>query len=332
MSLVEALLAWRETVPVTIKDVLVGFSGGCDSQVLLHGLYQCEQIASRFSLQAIHIHHGLHPKADAWVKHCQTHAEQWGVPLTVVKLALVPSLGESVENVAREARYRAFLAALKPNAMLLTAHHLEDQAETILLQLLRGAGVKGLSGMPFIKPLGQGWHARPLLAISRDVIAAYAKEQALSWVEDSSNEEVRFTRNYLRHRVMPLLKEINPNYAACFARSAGHCQTTQNLLEDYLSQDLKACMSDDCGIVIDKLKAHTRLHQEAMVRLWLQSLGTILPSSKKLRTMVQQMVEARCDAHPCVEWGDWQVMRRKGIMRVSKRIKYGNIVIRENSC
>lgn len=332
MSLIEALLAWRETIPVTIKEVLVGFSGGCDSQVLLHGLMQCEQVSSRFSLRALHAHHGLHPHADDWVKHCQASADQWDVPLTVVKLDLVPPLGESVENVAREARYRAFLAALKPNEILLTAHHLEDQAETVLLQLLRGAGVKGLSGMPFIKPLGQGWHARPLLAISRENIVAYAKAQALSWVEDSSNEELRFTRNYLRHRVMPLLKEINPHYAACLARSAGHCQTTQSLLEDYVAHDLKACMNADREMVVDKLKAHTRLQQEAIVRLWLQGLGVVLPSSKKLRTMVQQMVEAKIDRHPCVEWGDWQVMRRKGIMRLSKRAKYSNVVINKNSC
>lgn len=330
--MIEALFAWRRLLPASVKDLVIGLSGGRDSCVLLEALCQCEQLVSRFSLRAIHIHHGLNPKADEWEAHCQNLADQLGILLTVVRLGLNPPEGESIENVARQARYRAFSEALQENEVLLTAHHLEDQAETVLLQLLRGAGVKGLSGMPMMKRLGKGWHARPLLAVSHDKIKAYAKVRNLQWIEDSSNNELRFTRNFLRHRVMPLLKIVNPNYSACLARSAEHCQNTQALLENYLEKDLVNCLSADQGLLVDKLKGYSLLHQAALVRFWLQRAGYPFPSSKKLRTMVEQMVEARIDRHPCVEWGGWQITRNKGIINISKQNKYKKIVMTENSC
>lgn len=320
--MIEGLLAWRRSLPSSVRQLLIGFSGGCDSHVLLHGLHQCEQLDPRFLLRAIHIHHGLNLKADEWVIHCQAVADKLSIPLTVVKLGLVPPEGESVENVARQARYAAFSEALQPNEILLTAHHLEDQAETVLLQLLRGAGVKGLSGMPYLKPFAKGGHARPLLGVSRKVIDAYAEQQELCWIEDSANKDLRFTRNFLRHRVMPLLAEINPNYAGCLARSAEHCQSTQALLEEGLEKDLAACITADQELLVAELKKYPLLHQEALVRFWLHTMGYPLPSSKKLRTIVQQMIEARIDRHPCVEWGGWQISRCKGIIRVSERVKY----------
>jgi tRNA(Ile)-lysidine synthase len=214
----------------------IAFSGGLDSTVLLYLLASLSKTRSLPPLSAIHVHHGLQAVADTWPEHCRSVCEALGVPLQVVCVEVRP--GASVERAAREARYGAFAAAMGGNDVLLTAQHRDDQAETLLFRLLRGAGVRGLSAMPRQRPLGQGYLLRPLLDVSRAELQAYATQQSLSWIEDPSNDNHRYARNYLRQRVFPLMNEFWPQASMTLARSAAHMGEAQGLLDDLARIDL----------------------------------------------------------------------------------------------
>ncbi|MGP6422517.1 tRNA lysidine(34) synthetase TilS [Pseudomonas pharyngis] len=214
----------------------IAFSGGLDSTVLLHLLANLAKTESLPALSAIHVHHGLQAAADAWPAHCQDVCDELSVPLQVQRVQVQP--GASLERAARDARYAAFSAATQANDVLLTGQHRDDQAETLLFRLLRGAGVRGLSGMPATRALGQGSLVRPLLDITRAELEAYARDHGLRWVEDLSNQDRQFSRNYLRHQVLPLLSGRWPQAYASMARSAAHLREAQGLLDELAQIDL----------------------------------------------------------------------------------------------
>jgi tRNA(Ile)-lysidine synthase len=226
------LKPWRNT-----QAWHIAFSGGLDSTVLLHLLATLSKTQSLPALNAIHVHHGLQTVADAWPEHCRSVCAALGVPLQVVRVQVEP--GASLERAARDARYRAFTETVQANEVLLTAQHRDDQAETLLFRLLRGAGVRGLSGMPRQRPLGKGHLLRPLLDVTRAELEAYASEQGLSWIEDPSNEDRQYSRNYLRHQVFPGLTSRWPQAVATMARSAAHMSEAQALLDDLADIDLR---------------------------------------------------------------------------------------------
>lgn len=229
--LLQTLAPWR-----TAKTWRIAFSGGLDSTVLLHLLVHLAKTEHLPQLKAIHVHHGLQAAADAWPEHCQAVCDALGVPLQVVRVQVQP--GASLERAARDARHGAFIEVTQANELLLTAQHRDDQAETLLFRLLRGAGVRGLSGMPRQRALGTGHLLRPLLDVSRAELEAYATEHQLSWIEDPSNQDRQFSRNYLRHQVFPVLTERWPQAAATMARSAAHLSEAQALLDELALIDL----------------------------------------------------------------------------------------------
>ncbi|CAI8939278.1 tRNA lysidine(34) synthetase TilS [Pseudomonas sp. IT-P260] len=214
----------------------VAFSGGLDSTVLLHLLADLAKTESFPALSAIHIHHGLQAAADAWPAHCQSVCDALGVPLHVMRVTV--QTGASLERAAREARYAAFMSLTEADDVLLTAQHRDDQAETLLFRLMRGAGVRGLSAMPAQRPLGQGTLLRPLLDVTRAELEAYARAHQLHWIEDPSNQDRQFSRNYLRHQVLPLLTARWPQAQASMARSAAHLREAQGLLDELAQLDL----------------------------------------------------------------------------------------------
>jgi len=214
----------------------VAFSGGLDSTVLLHLLADLAKTESFPALSAIHIHHGLQAAADAWPAHCQSVCDALGVPLHVMRVTV--QTGASLERAAREARYAAFMSLTEADDVLLTAQHRDDQAETLLFRLMRGAGVRGLSAMPAQRPLGQGTLLRPLLDATHAELEAYARAHQLHWIEDPSNEDRQFSRNYLRHQVLPLLTARWPQAQANMARSAAHLREAQGLLDELAQLDL----------------------------------------------------------------------------------------------
>ncbi|MEN9847337.1 MAG: hypothetical protein RL368_77, partial [Pseudomonadota bacterium] len=184
----------------------VAYSGGLDSHVLLHALAKLRTHCTAH-LHAVHIHHGLNPRADEWAKHCQQVCADLGIPSTVHAIHIPRNTGASLEALARDARYAALKSIIGEGEVCFTAHHGDDQAETVLLQLFRGAGVAGLSAMPRSAPLGNGWQVRPLLNYSRTQLQHYATTQQLHWIEDDSNLDLRFDRNFLRHAVLPILRQ-----------------------------------------------------------------------------------------------------------------------------
>ncbi|MBO1539720.1 tRNA lysidine(34) synthetase TilS [Pseudomonas sp. OA65] len=261
----------------------IAFSGGLDSTVLLHLLATLSQRQPLPALSAIHVHHGLQAVAEAWPDHCRSVCAALGVPLDVVNVQVRP--GASVERAAREARYAAFVAAIGSNEMLLTAQHRDDQAETLLFRLLRGAGVRGLAAMPRQRPLGQGHLLRPLLDVSRAELEGYATQQGLSWIDDPSNDDQRYARNYLRQRIFPALADHWPQASTTLARSAAHMGEAQGLLDDLaridLAQAATPCAFDWLGLqslALAPLRALSAARQRNALSHWLVPL-TLLPDS-----------------------------------------------------
>ncbi|MFM1911353.1 MAG: tRNA(Ile)-lysidine synthase [Pseudomonadota bacterium] len=270
--------------------LLVAFSGGVDSCVLLHALAQAKK-PHHFNLQAMHVHHGLSPNADVWAEFCAKTCAAYQVPLEVVKVKVEKNAGLGVEAAAREARYQALFAAGVDCIVL--AHHQDDQAETLLLQLLRGAGLKGLSAMA--SQDADRRMLRPLLDISRVEIEAYAKAAQLTWIEDESNLDKHYDRNYCRHEVIPVLKARFPAASATLARSASHIAEAANLLDELAQIDAEACLVE--GRMHVELLARLGLPRaKNLFRWWLGSMGFSAPSKDRLDDMLTQLINASGDA------------------------------------
>ncbi|PJE43282.1 MAG: tRNA lysidine(34) synthetase TilS [Pseudomonas sp.] len=284
----DALQPWRSA-----SGWCVALSGGLDSTVLLHLLASLAQREALPPLSAIHIHHGLQAAADAWPAHCRELCAALSVPLQVEYVQVAP--GASLERAARDARYAAFAARLGAGELLLTAQHRDDQAETLLFRLLRGAGVQGLSAMPMSRALGGGQLVRPLLNCSRDELLAYAREHKLTWVEDPSNTDERFSRNYLRRQVLPVLLSRWPQAATNMARSAAHLSESAQLLDELAQQDIAAArVSAEFAwlrlpnLALPTLRSLSEPRQRNALRYWLRPL-TAMPDSE--------------------HWAGWQALR-----------------------
>ncbi|MFJ7798837.1 tRNA lysidine(34) synthetase TilS [Pseudomonas sp. NPDC096950] len=304
------LKPWR-----TATTWRVAFSGGLDSTVLLHLLAHLANTQSLPTLSAIHVHHGLQAAADAWPAHCQSVCDALGVPLEVVHVQV--RSGASVERAARDARYGAFSAATLANEVLLTAQHRDDQAETLLFRLLRGAGVRGLSGMPSERALGAGHLLRPLLDVTRAELEAYAAAHQLSWIEDPSNEDRQFSRNYLRHQVFPVLTERWPQAQATMARSAAHLREAQGLLDELALIDLgEACSRSDFdwlglpSLELASLEKLSAARQRNALSHWLAT-RTRLPDSDHWSGW-QDLRDATGDARPVWRLADGELHRASG--------------------
>ncbi|SDH97938.1 tRNA lysidine(34) synthetase TilS [Pseudomonas panipatensis] len=308
--LLTALAPWRH-----VPAWRVGFSGGLDSSVLLHLLARLAQRETLPAISAIHVHHGLQAAADAWPAHCQAFCQALGIPLLIERVAVEP--GASLEQAARCARYAAFERNLAVGDCLLTAQHCDDQAETLLFRLLRGAGVRGLAGMPQSRPLGRGLLLRPLLAFSRDELEHYARQEGLLWVEDPSNVDTGFARNYLRQRVMPLLVERWPQAAASLARSAAHLAEAETLLAELAELDLQAAATPAGhawlplpSLAVEPLARLSESRQRNLLRHWLAPY-TRMPDSAHWAGW-QALRDASGDAAPVWRLGDGEVHRSAG--------------------
>jgi tRNA(Ile)-lysidine synthase len=308
--LLRNLASWRNATTWRIA-----FSGGLDSTVLLHLLAHLAKNQSLPALSAIHVHHGLQAAADAWPAHCQSVCDALGVPLEVVRVQVQP--GASLERAARDARYAAFVEATQVNEVLLTGQHRDDQAETLLFRLLRGAGVRGLSGMPRQRPLGKGHLLRPLLDITRAELEAYAAEHRLNWIEDPSNQDRQYSRNYLRHQVVPVLTRRWPQAVATIARSAAHLSEAQVLLDDLAQIDLAhattASEFDWLGLPsleLAPLATLSAARQRNAVSHWLAAL-TRLPDSDHWSGW-EDLRDASGDARPVWRLADGELHRAGG--------------------
>jgi len=294
--------------------VLLGLSGGVDSVVLLHLLHQLAA-KNTWSLRALHVHHGISPQADAWAEFCATLCKKLNVPLQIERVNIVPLRAMGIEAAARKLRHAALLS--QPENYIALAHHQDDQAETLLLQLLRGAGVRGAAAMPVIKNRVHGTAPktllRPLLGVPRSVLIAYAQQHGLRWVEDESNADDTYPRNFLRHRVLPQLEKKFPVYRETLSRSARHFSEASVLLDELAAQDLSAQkVVQDTSLEVSRLGELNTARGKNLLRYFFAKLGAPTPDSTQLAEMLQQLCHARRDAAVCVTFGGWQVRRYQG--------------------
>ena len=284
-------------------DLCVALSGGLDSTALLAAMARMRaEHPEGPRLRAAHVDHGLHPNAGLWSTHCRRLARTLRVPLQVLRVQVPRERGASLEEAARIARYGCLAAHLRRGEVLLTAHTQDDQLETVLLQLLRGSGLPGLAAMPALATLGAGRIARPLLSCPRAQLHSWVRTQGLTWVEDDTNGEERFDRNYLRRRVLPAVRERWPGAAAAVARSARHAAEAQGLLTALARADLERA-SDGACLAVKALRALPADRRRNVLRSWIASHGRTLPDTRRLEQIAGPMLDARPDAHPRVQWG-----------------------------
>lgn len=301
------------------KNIYIAYSGGIDSHVLLH-LYTSDAHLKN-KITAVYINHGLQKEAEGWAKHCESVCNNLGVKFLALSVNATAQPGESPEDAARNARYAALKPLLGKDDVLLLAQHSEDQLETVLLQLFRGSGLKGLSGMPPDMAFGEGRLIRPLLEVSKAKIIEYAKSHALEWVEDPSNRQSRFDRNFLRNDIIPFLKQRWPALDKTVSRSARHCAHADFFLASHAEDLLNRVLDhEDKTLVISKLKAYSLLEQQMIVRRWFTFLGLKMPSQDFVDKIVDQVVAARDDANPVLSKRNFSIRRYRNKLYCLKSI------------
>lgn len=283
--------------------LIVALSGGLDSSVLLHALAR-DPRARRRGLRALHVHHGLHADADRWAGRCAALCDALEVPLHV-EAVVVRDAGLGREGDARAARHAAFEAHAGDGGVLALAHHLDDQAETFLLRALRASGPDGLAAMRPLRPLAGGWLWRPLLGLPRDRLLDYARHHRLSWVEDPANADLDLDRNFLRHRVLPLLRERWPHAAGALARSASLARESVDLLDDEDAVALAGASTDDPAVLDARaLRGLPPPRRARVLRRWIAGLGLPPIPALALARVDRELLPARSDSIAEVEWAD----------------------------
>ncbi|MFN1651732.1 tRNA lysidine(34) synthetase TilS [Vibrio rotiferianus] len=295
------------------SKIILAFSGGVDSRLLLELLSRYQQVNSTgnnpIKCHAVYVHHGLSSNADDWADKCLMWAEQVGITCSVEQVNLDINSGDSIELLAREARYQVLSKHIQAGDLLLTGQHADDQVETFLLALKRGSGPKGLSSMAESMPFAGGMLVRPLLAIKREQIEAAAKEEGLDWVEDESNQDTRYDRNFLRHRIVPDLSERWPSIHQAVQRSASLCAQQEALLDELLGAVFERALKSDLSLSIDELATHSDLARARLIRMWLAKLNANMPTQVQLNLIWNEVGLAQQDANPKLQLKQGEVRR-----------------------
>mgnify|MGYP003592097362 FL=1 len=293
---------------------LVGFSGGLDSTVLLHALAAAPAIRAA-GLRAVHVHHGLHANADAWAAHCNAVCAELGVELAVHRVRVDRDGGDGPEAAARAARREAFARELRPGERLALAHHLDDQAETVLLRLLRASGSGGLAAMREQRAFAQGSLWRPLLQVPRARLLAYAQAHGLRWIEDPSNTDENLDRNFLRQRVLPLLRERWPSGSEALARSATLLAEEAAALQEEASRRLAMAQTIDPQVLqVHALLGESTTWRSRVLRLWIEDLGFPPLPGAAIATIETELLLAAADAQAEYRWAGHVIRRWRDLL------------------
>lgn len=324
-SILSAIIAEQAKANIN-NGIAVAYSGGLDSSVLLKLTVNFAR-ERNLPVFAFHIHHGLSPNADQWLSHCQIFSEYAGAIFSSIKVNIGEDQKGGLEAKARVKRYLALGRLCSENRLplILAAHHQDDQAETVLLQLLRGSGVAGLSGMdlynfaPALLGTSETLLARPLLHQSKQVLKNYAEENEIQYVEDESNSDSRFARNALRHHVMPEMLKISPAYTELLARSAQHAQSAQRMLVELAKLDLvKYSTEGALDIALMRELSYERI--DNLLRFWLSSLGVRMPTTARLAEIKSQLFEARNDSKIVIKHDGLVIHRYQNKVYASNQI------------
>ena len=305
VALRAAIERWPE--PVVAPRFTVAFSGGLDSTVLLAAL---RRLGLTARLRAAHVDHGLHPDSPRWVEQCAAAAAGLGVEFAAVRVTVEQGGAQGLEAAARDVRYRALRGLLAPGEVLLTAHHGDDQLETLLLRMLRGSGVRGLRGIIAFGPFGAGFLGRPLLKFTRAELRAVALAWRLQWLEDPSNREPRHDRNFLRLQVLPSLLERWPAAVQNAGRLAEQMAEAEDILTSVAAEDAQG-IEEPRRVPRAALAALDPARQRNLLRYSLRRAGLGVPSAIKIDELRRALLEARRDAQPLVRWpgGEGRVYR-----------------------
>ncbi len=290
----------------SVSRYVIAFSGGMDSTVLLHGMNRLG-----LPLHAVHVNHHLQEECEQWQQHCHEVCRKWEIALTLAHAKVEKLAQQSIEENARQARYRLFSEQLGPHDALVTAHHKDDQAETLLLQLLRGAGPAGLASMGMCQKLACGMHLRPLLGFSRAELKEYAQQNSLVWVEDPSNHSPDFDRNYLRLEIMPRLVRRWPGALKTMSRAAGLQDEAMQCLRELASLDLLAAATDHSHILKVEVLQHLETARlKNALRGWMKSHDIRAPDKRLLDGVVENIVSRQdLKSSPVQAWTDGEIRR-----------------------
>ncbi|MCI0508128.1 MAG: tRNA lysidine(34) synthetase TilS [Gammaproteobacteria bacterium] len=315
-KVIQSVLSGLNQAP-GIKRYWLAYSGGIDSHVLLHVLANHQHVFGDAEFHAVHINHALSPHAEQWAEHCRLICGRLQIPYTGIDVDATPRAGESPEARAREVRYEAMKRLIKTGDCLLTAHHQDDQVETLLLQLMRGSGPKGLAAMPQWTRFHAGHLARPLIHVRREDIHAYAVASNLKWITDESNLNIRFDRNFIRHEIVPRLLQRWPSLAQTVSRSARYCAETVEILDHDARQALREINPDGLPYLpVGKLLQLSKARQHNVLRYWIHGHGMNTPNSHHLEQLVAQLLHAAQDALPKVSWEGCEIRRYRDQLHI----------------
>jgi len=298
----------ESSVPKGARGLVVALSGGADSAALLSVMAALGAGFRGLPLRAVHIDHGLQAAAAEFREACLNLCEHLGVPLELIRVDVQCEPGVSIEAAARDARYAALAAQLQPLECLLTAHHRQDQAETLLLQALRGAGVKGMSAMPVCRAFGAGWHVRPVLDVPHRELLQWGGHLESRKSIDPMNEDLRFDRTYLRKAIWPLIETRWPGADIALSRSARHMAEAQELLDKAAAPDV-ARLRDGDALSVPALRALPQANRINAIRAWLSEAGVEAPPTVRLAEALRQVFDADADHQPAIVWGN-KALRR----------------------
>lgn len=290
------------------KRLVIAFSGGLDSTVLLHALAVSREVHGK-SLLAVYVNHGLHQDSGRWGDHCEAIALSLNVEIERLAVDVMTDAGKGTEAAARTARYDVLRSLIQEGDWLLSAHHKDDQAETLLLNLMRGSGPSGLAGIGEVQPFSAGWLVRPLLPFSQSELRNYATQHELNWVDDPSNEDRQFDRNYLRHEILPRLEERWPEVSDRLRQSAVLAREAATMLDQLADDDLQALADRPDRLSLDALRALPSERQRNVIRYVVRELGLPAPPATQLRSILADLLPAREDAQPLVQWKGAEVRR-----------------------
>ncbi len=304
-------MATLAQLPYIPNCIYIGYSGGIDSHVLLHACALLPHIKSK--IIAVYIHHGLQPQADAWAVHCQKTTQNLGITFLTYAVNAEHKVGESPEEAARNARYAVFKQLVNENDVLLLAQHQEDQLETVLLQLFRGSGLRGLAGMPQEITFSAGTMLRPLLCVNKKYIHHYALTHGLQWIEDPSNHDTVYDRNFLRNEIIPLLKMRWPSLDKTVSRSATHCAQAEAFIASMAQVDLHHVLDKvDHSIEIAALQTYTHTQQCFILREWFELLNMKMPSQNTIKRIFNDVIDAKDTHSPQLKLNHITLRRYRG--------------------
>ncbi len=290
------------------KRFLLAFSGGVDSTALVLAMHQIRNSLAAPLLVA-HVNHGIQAQADQWAQHCQTLCEQLKLPYQLLNAKLSNSNRKGLEARAREARYTALASISHEGDLLLTGQHADDQSETLLLHLMRGSGVEGLAAIHPLRRWNSGWLGRPLLNTSRQQLLNYVESRQQSWSDDPSNKDISLRRNFLRHKVIPLLNEAWPEAVDSINQTAIHCSDAMENLADLANQDIQRLQKTKLDQQLQRLKLDEFCElpyrrQHLIIRSWIRRQGRQTPGLSKLSDFTKQLCNSGPDARCELRWQD----------------------------